>query len=385
MKKPLQGIRVLDLSRLLPGPYATMLLAEMGAEVIKIETPRVGDYARSMPEEFGGAGMFHLLNRGKKSVGLNYRNKKGRVIFHQLAQTADVIIEQFKPGSMAKWGFDYDSIKAYNPGVVYCSLSGYGQNGPYRNRAGHDINYTAIGGMLGLNATPDTPPVLPGTQIADLSGAMLAATAILGALVGRAGTGEGTYLDVAMLDSVVSWMLPVAGAWLFDTQAPPQPNQLPLAGGFPSFNVYETADGRYLSVGALEPPFWSAFCQTIERPDLLSRTFDPTARAEVAATIRTRTQANWLAAFDGVEACVEPVLNIQDALTHPQVTARKLVDTENPDANGYPTTRVLPAFGSSETSPAPELGQHSREILTDVGVADSEIDALIARKVVAQA
>ena len=188
---PLAGIRILDLSRLLPGPYLTQLLADLGAEVIKIETPRLGDYARVAPPEMGLGGMFEAVNRGKKSVAVNYRNPRGREIFLKLAATADVILEGFKPGSVKKWGIDYDAVRAVKPDIVYCSLSGYGQEGPYRDRAGHDMNYLAVGGALALNARADEAPVPYGLPAADLSGSMLAAIAILGALVGRGKTGRG--------------------------------------------------------------------------------------------------------------------------------------------------------------------------------------------------
>jgi len=316
---PLDGIRVLDLSRLLPGPYATMFLADMGAEVIKIETPRLGDYVRLAPDEFGGPGMFYMLNRDKKSLALNYRNQRGREIFHKLAATADLIIETFKPGAMARWGFDYESLRKNNPRIIVCSLSGYGQDGPFRDRAGHDINYTSVGGLVGLNGKLGGAPIANGVQIADMGGGMLAAMSILGALLSRERTGQGAYLDVAMLDLVVSWAMPIAGSWFFYKGTSPDPGQLPLSGGWPCFNVYQTADGKHMSLGALEDPFWSAFCKTVGRNDLLESRFDSAIIPQVAAIFIEKTQSEWIHLFEGIEVCLEPVNGIEEMLQHPQV------------------------------------------------------------------
>jgi alpha-methylacyl-CoA racemase len=213
---PLRGIRVLDLSRLLPGPYLTQLLSDLGAEVIKIEPPLAGDYARLAPPEMGLGGLYEAVNGGKKSVALNYRNPRGRDIFLELARSADVVLEGFRPGAADRWGIGYQAVRDINPRIVYCSLSGYGQDGPYRDRAGHDLNYDAVGGALGLNApSGGGMPVPYGVPVADLSGGMLAAIAILSALVGRQNGGEGLYLDVSLLDGVLSWVAPMAGAAFF--------------------------------------------------------------------------------------------------------------------------------------------------------------------------
>ena len=203
---PISGIRVLDLSRLLPGPYLTQLFADLGAEVIKVETPLAGDYTRLAPPDLGLGGLYETVNRGKQSLALNYRNPRGHQLFMELAKTADVILEGFRPGTAERHGIGYESIKALKPDIIYCSLSGYGQEGPYHGQAGHDINYEALGGALALNARPGEMPIPYGLPIADLSGAMLAGIAILGALVGRERTGQGAYLDAALLDGVLSWM-----------------------------------------------------------------------------------------------------------------------------------------------------------------------------------
>ena len=376
---PLDGIRILDLSRLLPGPYLTLLMADLGAEVIKVETPLVGDYARLAPPEMGLGNMYETINQGKKSLALNYRNVRGRELFIELAKTADVVLEGFRPKVADKYGIGYEAIRAVKPDIVYCSLSGYGREGPYQQRAGHDFNYLSIGGAFSLNGRVGEKPVPYGLPVADLSGGMLAAIAILSALVGRERSGQGMYLDMALLDGVISWVTPLALSAFFgglEVEA----GTHPLLGGRAFFNIYETSDGKYLTLAAIEPHFWGDFCKTIGRIDLIERQFDPSLSTEIETIFKGKSRAEWLALFADNDACVEPVNSIEEMLADPQVQARGHVRMEG----GKPVGMASPfVFARKERSPAPVLGADTRTLLSEIGVSDEEIDSLLDRKVIA--
>jgi len=376
---PLEGIRVLDLSRLLPGPYLTQLMADLGAEVIKVETPLAGDHARLAPPEMGLGNMYETINQDKKSLALNYRNPRGRELFIELAKTADVVLEGFRPTIADKYGIGYEAVRAVKPDIVYCSLSGYGQEGPYQQRAGHDFNYLSVGGAFSLNGRTDEKPIPYGLPVADLSGGMLAAIAILGALVGRERSGQGMYLDMALLDGVISWMTPFALSSHFsglDVRA----GTHPLLGGRAFFNIYETSDGKYLTLAAIEPHFWGDFCKTIERTDLIKRQYDPTLNAEMEAIFKGKTRAEWLALFANNDACVEPVNSVEEMLTDAQVQARGHVRMVNGEPVGMNSPFV---FARRERFPAPTLGANTRALLREIGVSNEEISALAERGVIA--
>jgi crotonobetainyl-CoA:carnitine CoA-transferase CaiB-like acyl-CoA transferase len=378
MRDMLTGVRILDLSRLLPGGYCTQLLADLGAEVIKVETPLVGDYARIAPPEFGGDELFKSINRGKKSLAVNFRNPRGREVFLKLVKTADVIFETFRPGLVDRWKIDYESVRTLNPRLVYCSLTGYGQNGPYRDRAGHDINYVAVGGLLDFNGAPGGPPVPYGVQIADMGGAMAAAVAILAGLVGRSATGQGSYHDVGMMDVAASWAMPVIGALHFATGQNPPRGRGPLSGGLPCYNVYQAADGVYLTLGALEPPLWTTFCKTVGREDWIGRQWETTAIPDVAALFLQQPSDHWIAAFSGLEVCLEPLNTFAEMVQHPQVRERGLV-LEGPDGD---VIGVKTPVGQGKAVLAPALGEHTQEILSAAGYSDEALAALEAKRVI---
>jgi alpha-methylacyl-CoA racemase len=377
--QPLSGIRILDLSRLLPGPYLTQLMADLGAEVIKVETPLAGDHVRLAPPEMGLGKMYETINQGKKSLALNYRNPRGRELFLKLAASADVVLEGFRPTIADKYGIGYEAVRAVKPDIVYCSLSGYGQDGPYQQRAGHDFNYLSIGGALSLNGRPGERPIPYGLPVADLGGGMLAAIAILGALVGRERSGQGMYLDMALLDGVISWMTPLALSAYFSGLEVGAGTH-PLLGGSAFFNIYETSDGKYLTLAAIEPHFWGDFCKTIGRTDLIERQFDPTVSAELGAVFKQKTRAEWLTLFANNDACVEPVNSVEEMLADPQVQARGHVHMEN----GKPVGMYSPfVFARGERTPAPALGADTFALLREIGVSDEEIQTLVERRVIA--
>jgi crotonobetainyl-CoA:carnitine CoA-transferase CaiB-like acyl-CoA transferase len=381
--KLLQGIRVLDLSRLLPGPYCTMLLADLGAEVIKVETPGLGDYLRIIPpyvRDAAGAdvsALFQLLNRGKKSIALNFRNRRGKEVLMRLAKNADVLIESFRPGAADRWGIGYEQVRAVNPRIVYCSLSGYGQRGPYRDRAGHDLNYVALAGLLAANGAAGGPPIPPGVPVADLSGAMLAAIAMLAALIGRGRNDAGQYLDVSLFDGALSW----AGTFIGGTFAgsgETARGKMQLNGGMACYNVYETRDGKYLTIAAIEPHLWAAFCKAVGRDDLVARHQEYAAVPEVAAIIRARTLAEWIEFTKKVDACIEPVRDFDETLNDPHARARGLIA----EIGGITQIGSVFTFAEISPTPAPQQGQHTRAALREIGMSDAEIGELESAEVI---
>ena len=382
---PLTGLRVLDLSRLLPGPWCTMLLADLGADVIKVEDPNGGDYLRWTPPLHGDySAMYYTLNRSKRSVILDLKRDEGRAAFLALVETADVVLESFRPGVMDRLGVGYAALSAVNPGIVLCSISGYGQDGPYRDRAGHDLNYMAIGGALGVTGTLDGTLAMPGVQIGDLGGgAMSAAIAILAALQHRHRTGEGQHCDVSMTDGIVSW-LSLHAARFWEEGGVPGPATLHLNGRFPCYNRYRCRDG-WMSVGALEPKFWSALVEALGMPQLAGDGFveGEEARrvhAELEAVFLTRSRAEWAERLDGLDVCTEPVLTFGETFANEQIRARGL---EIPAGVAGPLPQTGFPFKLSRTPPrvrhdAPGYGENTREVLREAGLDDPAIDALVS-------
>ncbi|GAB6152078.1 CaiB/BaiF CoA-transferase family protein [Desulfosporosinus burensis] len=382
MYQLLTGVRILDLTRLLPGGYASQLLADLGADVLKVEDPWQGDYLRWMKPYLPGtkdSALYWSLNRNKKSLKLNLKSSAGRQAFFRLLTKYDIVLEGFRPGVMDSLGLGYKELQKINPAVILCSISGYGQDGPYSRRSGHDINYMALSGALGLTGQAGGVPVSPAVQVADIGGgALMAVTGILSAYIARQHTGRGQYIDVSMLDGVVSWM-----AMLYAQKAAEsftlKRGEGMLNGGEVCYAVYETRDARFMSLGALEPKFWQAFCQAVDRPDLAGQQFshEPRVLSEVEKIFKSRTQEEWTAFFKDKDVCCEPILELSEARQHPQVQARHLfTPLSHPESEAVETVRNPLKFPDQEELPdqiPPGFGEQTREVLREVGFSEEEI------------
>lgn len=383
---PLAGLRVLDLSRLLPGGYATLLLADLGADVLKVEEPGKGDYLRWMPPYAStGEGAMHLaLNRGKRSMTLNLKVSQGRAVLTRLAKDADVLIESFRPGVMDRLGVGWEVLREENPRLVYAAISGYGADGPYADRAGHDLNYIGYAGALSFSGHPVTGPWQPGLQVGDLGGGgMLAVIAVLTALRVRDATGHGQFCDVSMTDGVMSWLTLTAGAFAA-TGVPPRLGAETLNGGLACYGVYRCSDGRHVTVGALEPQFFAALCRALGVEELLPWHLDPARQAELRsrleAVFATRTRDEWLALLVPADCCVGPVNDLAEAYADPQVRARGMV-AEQVLADGTPFAQlgVVPRLAGTPGrvgAPAPALGADTDAVLAALGCAPDEVAEL---------
>ncbi|MHA1651525.1 MAG: CaiB/BaiF CoA transferase family protein [Candidatus Helarchaeota archaeon] len=388
MRLPLEGIRILDLSRLLPGPFATMLLADFGAEVIKIEDPNQGDYLRWRAPyvskgEHKESIAFLALNRNKKAMILNLKDPEGQKIFYRLAETADVILETFRPGVVKKLCIDYDTIQKINPKIIYCSLTGYGQNGPYKDLPGHDVNYLGVGGLATLTGTPDQP-MLMGVQVADIGGGGLNATiAILMAIIAREKTGKGQYIDVAMMDGAMTWLAYAFSRYWASKQVPIRGNDR-LTGGRPGYGIYKTKDGKYIAVGALEQKFWANLCKVINREDLIPHS-QPTGslKKEITKILKeaflTKTREEWLELSKQIDICISPAYELDEVMADPHVQAREMfLDFE--DSRVGKIKYIGMPFKLSETPGcirfrAPGYGEHTDEILLSIGYTKEEVNA----------
>ena len=375
---PLTGIRILDLTRLLPGPFCTMLLADMGADVVKVEEPGGGDFLRWTPPLAGGqSALFNAINRNKRSITLNLKSPAGHDLLLRLVENADVLVEGNRPGVMARLGLGWDALHARNPKLVMCSITGYGQDGPFASRAGHDLNYMATAGALGLNGALDGSPVPLSVQVADIGGGGLQpAVAILGALV-AVGRGEpGRWIDASMMDGAVSWLALALAAQGGGEQVGRGDQR--LGGRYPCYRVYACKDGGFYSVGALEPKFWATLCDTIQRPDLLAAQFaeggdGQSAHEAMESVFLSRTRKEWEQKLAGLEVCCEPVLQLAEVAAHPQVVARGLI-ASTPE--GVEVRPAIPLRPDWRRRAAPRVGEHTAEILAEVGVDAARLATL---------
>lgn len=368
MSLPLAGLRVVDLTRLLPGAFATLMLAELGAEVIKVEDPAGGDPMRQLPPFVNGRGIYDLLlNRGKKSVTLDLRRRESATILGKLVATADVVVESFRPRTARRLGVAAEQLRERHPRLVHCAITGYGQTGPYAERPGHDLNYVAVSGLLAADGRQ--PGELPKMFIADVGGgAMTAVIGILAAIIGRDRHGEGSSLDVSMHDAALYWVMVPAARDIVDGGAQAV-GELPTFGAHACYNIYETRDGLRLALGALEPKFWVAFCAGAGRPDLAARHAldpdQPSLLRDVRALFATRTRDEWMALFEGHDVCLTPVNSPAEALRDPHVLARGVVRP------GGGLRAVRPPFipQPADLAPAPELGANTVEILSSLSAS----------------
>ncbi len=384
---PLEGVRVLDLSRLLPGPYCSLILADLGADVVRVESPNGADPLRLMPPMSGdSSAYFHGLNRNKRSITLDLKRREGVELFLKLVGAGfDVVIESFRPGVMDRLGLGYGELCKVRKQLILCSITGHGQAGPRRSKAGHDLNYVGLSGLLALTGEKGGAPAIPGAQVADIGGgSLMGAVGVLSALVRRSVSGEGAWLDVSMTEGALAFLSMQIGARKALESQPERGAGL-LHGEMPCYGVYRTADDRYMTLAAIEPKFWQQFCSAIGREDLVgeghfSGRRGMHAKGELARLFETRTQAEWVALFSGLDVCCEPVHEVDDLFEDEQHRARgSFVSVE--DAPREPMAQVACPIrflgeAPSPASAAPSLGADTDEVLSSIGVKSHDLASL---------
>lgn len=380
-EKFLEGVRVLDLSRLLPGPFATLRLADMGATVVKVEDPVLGDYARAFPPLRDGVGeLFLTLNRGKKSVALDFKTPEGIAAMHRLVRWADVLVESYRPGVLAQFQLDAESLRAENPRLIYCSLTGYGQTGAMKSRAGHDVNYLAGTGVLDLVGARDGGPCIAGVQFGDLAGSMAAAEQIAAALFRRERTGHGAVLDIAITDVLFGWTaFPLSMARGGDVV---ERGSFFANGGIVGYQIYESRDGRHVALGALEAKFWNRFCDAVEHPEWHNRSMERADAGEplfeaVRALFRGRDWADWAELGARVDCCLTPVLTLEEAMDSALARDRGAFF----DGGGLVMLNSGCLTPGADGGAVPELGADNGEILSEAGYTEEEIEGLYRAQV----
>ena len=383
MTTPLKGCKVLDLTQWLPGPYCSMFLADYGAEVIKVEQPGSGDRLRFQPPLIKDtSGMFLILNRNKKSITLNLRAKEGQEIFHRLVKESDVVLEGFRPGVAKRYKADYNTLLEINQRLIYCSISGYGQDGPYAQLSGHDINYLGYAGVLGMIGRQGDSPALSGVQIADIGGGTLMATiGILLALLARQQTNKGQFVDISLQDGAVAWLPTLAGAFFADNLIPERGNTW-LTGKYAYYDAYKTSDNRYIALGAIEPHFWANLCRFLGKDEFIPLQSVDEKQNEMRNVLqeefKKKSRNEWVKIFKEIDACGGPVYDLSEALDDPHVLYRKMVfEIEHPRLGnikqlGFPVK--LSETPAEVTNAPPELGEHTETILLRLGYTKENID-----------
>ncbi len=388
---PLTDVKVLDLTRLLPGGFCSLLLADLGAQVLKVEDTGMGDYVRWSPPYYGSdeqqglgtrSALYLALNCGKRSVRLDLKSEAGREAFLRLVASHDIVLDGFRPGVLDRLGVGFERLREANPAVVLGSITGYGQDGPNTERAGHDINYLSLTGLLGLTGQKDGPPISAAGQIADVNGGLMAAVGVMAALHEARRSGQGQAVDVSMADGALSWLAMVAAKYLCDGEVPRRGEGI-LSGGIACYLSYEAADG-WVSCGALEPKFWAAFCNGAGRPDLVEEQFSAPGsegHAKIAEVFRARSREEWRTFNDEHDCCIEPVLEVDEALRSELVRAREMVvEVEQP---GIGPVRLLgnpikmSRTPGDPTRPAPAFGEHTEEVLRGAGYSTAEVTAML--------
>jgi len=383
---PLQDLKVLDLTRLIPGGYATLILADLGAEVLKIEDMDSGDYSRWIEPSIGEYGLyFHALNRNKKSMKLNLKAEDGKKIFKKLVKKGyDTIVESFRPGVMDRLGIGYNTLRETNPRVIYCAISGYGQDGPKKEKALHDLNCLAVSGALGI--TGEGTPAIPGIQIADTSSALFSVMSILTAYIARERSCQGQFIDISMTDGVISLLSIHLVKYLVDSKIP-EGGRMQFNGQFPCYRVYKTKDGKYMTLAALEEKFWEHFCIAIERRDLIKKQFDDSieTKKELEKIFKSKTRTEWEKISENVDCCLEPVLNFKEVTEHPQLKSRNLFFDIDHQSVKIPNVRIpflMSGVNNMPRNPAPLWGEHTEEILISIGYEKERIASLKNKGVV---
>ncbi|MGH7813117.1 MAG: CaiB/BaiF CoA transferase family protein [Candidatus Binataceae bacterium] len=387
---PLDGIKIIDLTKLAPGPFCTMILADLGADVLKVEEP--GAPAGRRAAQAGAAGAvniaagfggspFNALNRNKKSIGINLKSAPGKEIYFKLARTADIVVEEYRPGVAKRLGIGYDTLKQDNPKLIYCAITGYGQTGPYRDLVGHDLNYISAAGALSIMGRAGQPPTIPHNLVADFAGGgMHGAIGILAALAARSRTGRGQYVDISMMDGSIALMAQVFATYFASGQIP-QRGETMLDGGIPNYNAYLTKDNKYITIGSLEPWFFANLCRLLGREDLIPHEFDSGKRAEISQfftdTFKTKTRDEWFALLSKTDICAGRMLTLDEVGGDPHVKAREMI-VELDAPGGQKVKQVGVSIKLSETpgsirTLAPRLGQHTDEVLGALGYKAEDI------------